>query len=57
MAAWCSMSGARTAAELATVLDSSQQVWGMALSATHGAGVRLVHWVALLNTCRALAKQ
>ena len=55
MAAWLAGSGARSPGEVVSVLDSSQQVWGMALAATDGAGAKLVHWVALLNGCKQAA--
>lgn len=56
VAAWLADSGACTAAEVVSVLDSSQQVWSMALAATQEAGARLLHWTGLLNACRQLAE-
>ncbi|PSC74021.1 hypothetical protein C2E20_2592 [Micractinium conductrix] len=55
MAAWLVEAGCSTPAQVAQVLDGSQQVWGMALGATNDSGAKLVHWVQLLGCCKQLA--
>lgn len=55
VAVWCEHSGCSTAAEVATVLDSSQQVWNMAVAATKDVGAKLLHWAAFLQACKRAA--
>lgn len=55
IAVWCEQSGCSTAAEVATVLDSSQQVWNMAVTATKDVGAKLLHWAAFLQACKRAA--
>lgn len=53
VARWLLEAGAATPADVVHLLDSGPQFLGMAVEATRGAGVKLLHWAALLANCKA----
>lgn len=52
MAAWLVDAGAGSVADVVHLLDSGPQFLGLAVEATRGAGVKLLHWAALLANCK-----